>query len=75
MSALFAIPSAIRIDYNFNDSLLGERVYWCVREFPEFFGSSRKTLNKIYAVYQWKKPWASLTFNWLSEKQFQLTSI
>ncbi|VDM49203.1 unnamed protein product [Toxocara canis] len=52
MSALFAIPTAIRIDYNFNDSLLGDRVYWCAREFPEFFGPSRKILNKIYAVYQ-----------------------
>uniref|UniRef100_A0A915AZH8 G-protein coupled receptors family 1 profile domain-containing protein n=1 Tax=Parascaris univalens TaxID=6257 RepID=A0A915AZH8_PARUN len=52
MSALFAIPSAIRIDYNFSDSLHGERVYWCVRQFPEFFGSSREALNKIYAAYQ-----------------------
>ena len=52
ISAFFAIPSAVRIDYNYSHSINGERVYWCVREFPQLFGSSGTTLNKAFALYQ-----------------------
>uniref|UniRef100_A0A0N5A8J9 G_PROTEIN_RECEP_F1_2 domain-containing protein n=1 Tax=Syphacia muris TaxID=451379 RepID=A0A0N5A8J9_9BILA len=52
VSAFLAIPSAIRIDYNYSNSLSGERVYWCMREFPEMFGASKKTLNRCFALYQ-----------------------
>ncbi|PAV71486.1 hypothetical protein WR25_12225 [Diploscapter pachys] len=53
LSAILAVPTAVRIDYELNLSLLGERVHWCRRRFPaNFLGYSRTTLNRIYAVYQ-----------------------
>ncbi|VDM64152.1 unnamed protein product [Angiostrongylus costaricensis] len=53
LSAILAIPTAVRIDYETNISLSGDRVYWCRRRFPnEFLGYSRVRLNRIYAVYQ-----------------------
>ncbi|CAJ0607331.1 unnamed protein product [Cylicocyclus nassatus] len=52
-SAILAIPTAIRIDYETNISLSGQRVHWCRRRFPNgFLGYSRIKLNRIYAVYQ-----------------------
>ncbi|KAK5969395.1 hypothetical protein GCK32_011402 [Trichostrongylus colubriformis] len=53
LSAILAIPTAIRIDYETNISLSGHRVHWCRRRFPNgFLGYSRIKLNRIYAVYQ-----------------------
>ncbi|XGW10693.1 hypothetical protein V3C99_012304 [Haemonchus contortus] len=53
LSAILAIPTAIRIDYETNISLSGQRVHWCRRRFPNgFLGYSRIKLNRIYAVYQ-----------------------
>ncbi|KIH54818.1 hypothetical protein ANCDUO_15033 [Ancylostoma duodenale] len=53
LSAVLAIPTAIRIDYETNISLSGHRVHWCRRRFPNgFLGYSRIKLNRIYAVYQ-----------------------
>lgn len=53
LSAILAIPTAIRIDYETNISLSGHRVHWCRRRFPNgFLGYSRIKLNRIYALYQ-----------------------
>ncbi|CAD6197461.1 unnamed protein product [Caenorhabditis auriculariae] len=53
LSAVLAIPTAIRIDYETNMSLSGQRVHWCRRRFPSnFLGYSRVKLNRVYAVYQ-----------------------
>ncbi|WKX97589.1 hypothetical protein Q1695_013337 [Nippostrongylus brasiliensis] len=53
VSAILAIPTAVRIDYETNISLSGHRVHWCRRRFPNgFLGYSRIKLNRIYAVYQ-----------------------
>ncbi len=50
LSALLAIPTALRIDYDKGESLGGERVY-CVREFPKFY-PLKTELNQAYAIYQ-----------------------
>ncbi|CAI4232981.1 unnamed protein product [Auanema sp. JU1783] len=53
LSAFLSIPTAMRIDYETNVSLSGDRVYWCRRRFPSsFFGIPQTKLNRIYAVYQ-----------------------
>ncbi|CAB3404820.1 unnamed protein product [Caenorhabditis bovis] len=52
-SALLAIPTAVRMDYETNLTLSGQRVHWCRRRFPnQFLGYQRRQLNKAYAVYQ-----------------------
>ncbi|CAJ0573465.1 unnamed protein product, partial [Mesorhabditis spiculigera] len=53
-SAILAIPTAIRIDYQVNINQ-GTRVHWCARRFPAnftFFGHSQVDLNRFYAIYQ-----------------------
>ncbi|ETN74744.1 7 transmembrane receptor [Necator americanus] len=53
LSAILAIPTAVRIDYETNISLSGHRIHWCRRRFPNgFLGYSRIKLNRVYAVYQ-----------------------
>ncbi|CAJ0963307.1 unnamed protein product, partial [Mesorhabditis belari] len=51
LSAILAIPTAIRIDYQNQ----GGKVHWCARRFPAnftLFGHDRLELNKYYAIYQ-----------------------
>ncbi|CAL2030909.1 unnamed protein product [Caenorhabditis brenneri] len=53
LSAVLAVPTAVRMDYETNLSLSGQRVHWCRRRFPtQFLGYPRTSLNKAYAMYQ-----------------------
>ncbi|TMS33900.1 hypothetical protein L596_001588 [Steinernema carpocapsae] len=52
-SAFLALPSALRIDYKSNETLLGQKVYWCSVQFADsFFGFQPDQLDKIFALYQ-----------------------
>ncbi|KAK0393304.1 hypothetical protein QR680_000143 [Steinernema hermaphroditum] len=52
-SAFLALPSALRIDYKSNETLLGQKVYWCSVQFADsLFGFTPDQLDKIFALYQ-----------------------
>uniref|UniRef100_A0A914URK0 G-protein coupled receptors family 1 profile domain-containing protein n=1 Tax=Plectus sambesii TaxID=2011161 RepID=A0A914URK0_9BILA len=50
-SAVLAIPTALRMDYDHSTSLRGEPIYWCYREFPRHY-PYRNELTRAYAVYE-----------------------